>query len=105
MRKITAYLLSAAILFSALPVNADSYSRVTAPEEFTEAFDAAAKNIPQSVSLSSYYLSIQVNETHLLTAKVLPESAENKMAAESKYAVIFLMLYLTIILYFVIIIA
>ena len=78
MRKITAYLLSAAILFSALPVNADSYSRVTAPEEFTEAFDAAAKNIPQSVSLSSYYLSIQVNETHLLTAKVLPESAENK---------------------------
>lgn len=78
MKKLIAYLLSAAILFSAFTVNADSYSRITAPETFTETFDAAAKNIPQSVSLSSYYLSIQVNETHLLTAEVLPESAENK---------------------------
>ena len=72
MKKLIAYLLSAAILFSAFTVNADSYSRITAPETFTETFDAAAKNIPQSVSLSSYYLSIQVNETHLLTAEVLP---------------------------------
>ena len=44
MKKLIADLLSAAILFSAFTVNADSYSRITSTETFTETFDAAAKN-------------------------------------------------------------